>query len=129
MVRKLEDRVTQMKTEVKAARQKRMKARSKHFNAMEEDSSRSDNREIGSGSGGDAQQSNITHGVDGSPSVSSSGLRPRPLRPVVEGTEDEDETYAIQMDSLPASDASMVSPALTRNSNAHVSSTARPLVP
>lgn len=131
MVRKLEDCVTQMKMEVKAARQKRMKARSKHFNAMEGNCSRSDTRETGSGSGAEAQQNNITHGVDGSPSASSSRLRPRPSRPVAESTEDKDQTHVIQMDVLvranPTSVTSTVSPALTRNSNANVSSASRPL--
>lgn len=51
LVSKVEERVTKMKAEVKAARQKRIKAQSRHSDAADEASQESESTDGGSGSG------------------------------------------------------------------------------
>lgn len=88
LVRKVEDRVTKMKAEVKAARQRRTRAHKKSPDTVDKDPHGGDRGDGGSGSGTAAARlgSAAPHGADaGASATSGPRLRTRPSQPDAEG--------------------------------------------
>ncbi|KAG6354862.1 hypothetical protein INS49_003943 [Diaporthe citri] len=127
LVRNVEDRVAQMKADVKEARQKRVKKHNRYSSSPgDEGSLRSDARDEGSGSGTTGGSNhNTATAADGS-SSSGSRLRPRSLRLGGRRAGDEDRPHVIHMGALspanPTSAASTVPPTPARNPVAHATS-------
>lgn len=110
LVRTVEDRVTQMKAEVKAARQKRVKRHSKYS----------------SNPAGESSPGSSGAGVADSSKSSGSRLRPRSLRFVGRGGCPEDLPHVIRMEALspddPTTAASTAPPTSARNPVTHATS-------
>lgn len=130
MVRKVEDRVAQMKAEVKAARQKRVKKHSKWYSPDHADEGSSS----GSGGDGDTTEDNQSPGADARLNSTAAGaadrsassgsrFRPRSLRLARSHGGDEDPPHVIRMDALspahPTSAASTVPPTSARSPVVH----------
>lgn len=103
LVRKVEDRVTKMKAEVKAARQKRVKAHSRHLDPAGEGSPGGDDtRDGGSGSGAAARlNSTATGAADGS-AASGTRLRARPSQPGKEEPEGDAHHHVVHINDFGA---------------------------
>ncbi|KAK2608226.1 hypothetical protein N8I77_006850 [Diaporthe amygdali] len=122
LVRKVEDKVTKMKSEVKAARQKRMKKHTKFSNPVEEESlSGSDTKDAGAGSssGASARPHANTVGAADKPAGLGSRRRRGSLWLSTRESDDENQHHVIRMDEIravnPTSAASTVQPSSARH--------------